>query len=100
MARHVGYEWIARFHIANHVTLLDDGIGSLQHHSIRQARHCTGAYLRVGDPWHAGCNLESAASDEILTIDLWRDENIVSFEARVKAPGVTAIKNGKTVLRA
>jgi acyl dehydratase len=37
---------------------------------------------------------------EILTVDLWRDENIVSFEARVKARGLTVIKNGKSVLRA
>jgi len=31
---------------------------------------------------------------ETITVDLWRDGNVVSFEAR----GVTVIKNGKTVL--
>jgi acyl dehydratase len=36
---------------------------------------------------------------ETLTVDLWRDNEIVSFEARVKARGVTVIKNGKAVLR-
>ena len=35
---------------------------------------------------------------EIITVDLWRDGEVVSFEARVKARGVTVIKNGKTVL--
>lgn len=36
---------------------------------------------------------------ETLTIDLWRDGGIVSFEARVRARGVTVIKNGKSELR-
>ncbi len=35
---------------------------------------------------------------ETITVDLWRDGETVSFEARVKARGVTVIKNGKTVL--
>jgi len=35
---------------------------------------------------------------ETVTVDLWKDGNVVSFEARVKARGVTVIKNGKTVL--
>lgn len=35
---------------------------------------------------------------ETITVDLWRDDDVVSFEARVKARGVTVIKNGKTVL--
>ena len=34
-----------------------------------------------------------------LVIDLWRDENIVSFEARVPARGVTVLKNGRAELR-
>jgi acyl dehydratase len=36
---------------------------------------------------------------ETLTFDLWRDGTEVSFEARVRARGVTAIKNGRSVLR-
>jgi acyl dehydratase len=36
---------------------------------------------------------------ETITVDLWRDGPVISFEARVKARGVTVIKNGKTVLR-
>jgi acyl dehydratase len=35
---------------------------------------------------------------DTLTVDLWRDREIVSFEARVKARQVTVIKNGKCVL--
>ncbi|HXV01179.1 MAG TPA: MaoC/PaaZ C-terminal domain-containing protein [Caulobacteraceae bacterium] len=36
---------------------------------------------------------------DLITVDLWRDGKTISFEARVKARGVTVIKNGKTVLR-
>jgi len=36
---------------------------------------------------------------ETITVDLWKDGKEVSFEARVKARGVTVIKNGLTVLR-
>jgi acyl dehydratase len=36
---------------------------------------------------------------ETLTFDLWHDGAEVSFEARVRARGVTAIRNGKSVLR-
>jgi len=35
---------------------------------------------------------------ETITVDLWRDGDVVSFEARIKARDVTVIKNGKTVL--
>lgn len=35
---------------------------------------------------------------ETVTVDLWRDGGVVSFEARVKARNVTVIKNGMTVL--
>jgi acyl dehydratase len=35
---------------------------------------------------------------ETVSVDLWKDGNTISFEARVKARGVTVIKNGKTVL--
>lgn len=36
---------------------------------------------------------------ETITVDLWRDGAVVSFEARVKERGVTVIKNGKCELR-
>jgi len=36
---------------------------------------------------------------DLITVDLWRDGKTVSFEARVKARGVTVIKNGKSLLR-
>jgi len=35
---------------------------------------------------------------ETITVDLWKDGEVVSFEARIKDRGVTVIKNGKTVL--
>jgi len=36
---------------------------------------------------------------DTITVDLWVDGPVISFEARVKDRGVTVIKNGKTVLR-
>ncbi|MEO8114243.1 MAG: MaoC/PaaZ C-terminal domain-containing protein [Phenylobacterium sp.] len=36
---------------------------------------------------------------EMVTVDLWKDGAVISFEARVKERNVTVIKNGKTVLR-
>jgi acyl dehydratase len=36
---------------------------------------------------------------DTITVDLWKDGSVISFEARVKARGATVIKNGKTVLR-
>jgi acyl dehydratase len=35
---------------------------------------------------------------ETVTVDLWKDAEVISFEARIAARGVTCIKNGKTVL--
>jgi acyl dehydratase len=35
---------------------------------------------------------------ETITVDMWKDGDVVSFEARVKSRDVTVIKNGKTVL--
>jgi acyl dehydratase len=35
---------------------------------------------------------------ETITVDLWKDANVISFEARVKTRNVTVIKNGKTEL--
>jgi acyl dehydratase len=36
---------------------------------------------------------------DLVTVDLWKDGKVISFEARVKERGATVIKNGKTVLR-
>jgi acyl dehydratase len=36
---------------------------------------------------------------DTITVDLWVDDRVISFEARVKERNVTVIKNGKTVLR-
>ncbi|WP_342761083.1 MaoC family dehydratase [Bradyrhizobium sp. CSS354] len=36
---------------------------------------------------------------DTITVDLWQDGNVISFEARVIERGATVIKNGKTVLR-
>jgi acyl dehydratase len=35
---------------------------------------------------------------ETVTVDLWKDGDVVSFEARVASRGVTVIKSGRTVL--
>jgi acyl dehydratase len=35
---------------------------------------------------------------ETVTMELWKDGNVISFEAKVKARGVTVIKSGRTVL--
>jgi len=35
---------------------------------------------------------------ETVTLDLWKDGNVISFEARVKARNVVVIKSGKAVL--
>jgi acyl dehydratase len=35
---------------------------------------------------------------ETVTMDLWQDGHVISFEAKVKSRNVTVIKNGKTVL--
>jgi acyl dehydratase len=36
---------------------------------------------------------------DTVTVDLWKDGEVVSFEARVLDRGATVIRNGKTVLR-
>ena len=36
---------------------------------------------------------------DTIAVDLWRDGDVVSFEARAKERGVTVVKNGKTVLK-
>ena len=35
---------------------------------------------------------------ETVTMELWKDGNVISFEAKVKSRNVTVIKSGKTVL--
>jgi hypothetical protein len=35
---------------------------------------------------------------ETVTMELWKDGNVISFEAKVKSRGVTVIRSGKTVL--
>jgi acyl dehydratase len=35
---------------------------------------------------------------ETVTLEMWKDGDVISFEAKVKARGVTVIKNGVTVL--
>ena len=35
---------------------------------------------------------------ETVTFDMWKDGNVISFEARIKSRNVTVIKNGKTEL--
>jgi acyl dehydratase len=35
---------------------------------------------------------------ETITVDLWRDADVVSFEGRVRSRGATVMKNGKSVL--
>ena len=35
---------------------------------------------------------------ETVTMELWKDGNVISFEAKVKARNVTVIKSGRTVL--
>jgi len=36
---------------------------------------------------------------ETVSMDLWKDGNVISFEAKVKERGVTVIKSGRTELR-
>ena len=35
---------------------------------------------------------------ETITVDLWKDGPVISFEARIQTRNVTCIKNGKTIL--
>jgi acyl dehydratase len=35
---------------------------------------------------------------ETVTLEMWKDGDVISFEAKVKARGATVIRNGKTVL--
>lgn len=35
---------------------------------------------------------------DTLTMEMWEDGNVISFEVKVKARGVTVVKNGMTVL--
>ena len=35
---------------------------------------------------------------DTVTMEMWKDGNVISFEAKVNARNVTVIKSGKTVL--
>ena len=35
---------------------------------------------------------------ETVTMEMWKDGDVISFEAKVKARNVTVIKSGRTVL--
>lgn len=35
---------------------------------------------------------------ETITVDMWKDGSVISFEARIKDRGVTVIKNGRSVV--
>jgi acyl dehydratase len=35
---------------------------------------------------------------ETVTLEMWKDGDVISFEAKVRSRGVTVIKNGMTVL--
>ncbi|WP_018322522.1 MaoC family dehydratase [Bradyrhizobium sp. WSM2793] len=47
---------------------------------------------------HAARFSSAVYPGETVTLYMWRDGNVISFEAKVKARGVTVIKNGMTVL--
>jgi hypothetical protein len=47
----------------------------------------------------SGALLPPIFPGDTVVVDLWRDGNVVSFEARAKERGAIVIKNGKTVLR-
>ena len=44
------------------------------------------------------CVTQPVFPGETVTMEMWKDGNVVSFEAKVKSRGVTVIKSGKTVL--
>ncbi len=48
--------------------------------------------------YHAARFSSPVFPGETVTVDLWKDGQVISFEARIKARGVTVIKNGKTIL--
>jgi acyl dehydratase len=48
--------------------------------------------------YHAARFSSPVFPGETVTVDMWKDGEVISFEARVKARGVTVIKNGKTIL--
>ena len=47
---------------------------------------------------HAARFSSPVVPGETITVDLWQDGEVVSFEARVKDRGVTVIKNGRSVV--
>jgi len=65
---------------------------------------CRGILQTYADYDPAACKQRAARFSspvfpgETVTLDLWKDGNVISFEARVKARNVAVIKSGKTVL--
>ncbi|WP_050384467.1 MaoC/PaaZ C-terminal domain-containing protein [Bradyrhizobium pachyrhizi] len=47
---------------------------------------------------HAARFSSAVYPGETVTLEMWKDGRVISFEAKVKARGVTVIKNGMTVL--
>ncbi|ODM72138.1 MaoC/PaaZ C-terminal domain-containing protein [Bradyrhizobium elkanii] len=47
---------------------------------------------------HAARFSSAVYPGETVTLEMWKDGHVISFEAKVKARGVTVIKNGMTVL--
>ena len=47
---------------------------------------------------HAARFSSAVYPGETVTLEMWRDGDVISFEAKVKARGITVIKNGMTVL--
>lgn len=62
------------------------------------ARYCDGDPARVRH--HAVRFSAPVFPGETLVVDLWRDGDVVSFEARVQERGVIVARNGKTLLGA
>jgi acyl dehydratase len=56
-------------------------------------------YVPFNIALHSARFAAPAYPGETLTVDLWRDLNIVSFQVRVRARDVTVVTNGKSVLR-
>lgn len=47
---------------------------------------------------HAACFSSPVYPGDTLTLEMWKDGDVISFEAKVKARGATVVTNGMTVL--
>ena len=70
----------------------------LRHHLPRRAADLCRLRSRRAFRQHAARFSSPVYPGETVTMDLWKDGNVISFEAKVKARNVTVIKSGKTVL--